>query len=216
MKRQKIKGAYYTQTGIINRLKYYYSLSTNEEVKEGLIWYKKAHTFAALLAEKYNIPLIQVCGIIAALSPQVTWDQNRKLTIDFLNNGWVNNTTKLRNYKCLAILETTDENNILEILSPSAKFLKSRKFFINIYDYRRANDVTIDRHAIAAAIQPHTQTAAISEAGRQISTNQYKFIESAFLRTAEIIGVKPHELQAVTWLTYRRLRELPNHKKEIF
>lgn len=215
--KQVFKHQQYTLTGCINRIKHYYSLATNTEVNEGFKWYADAQQFARELSEKYNTPFIQVCGIIAALSPQITWEQNKVLAVTFLRTNNVKNTAKVRVYKCRAIKETINESDILEILSPNGNFLKTRKFFINIYDFNRVEAVTIDRHAIGVATQAHNKTDSIQENDRRMTVKQYQFFETAYIRAAQILGLTPNQLQAVTWVTYRRLRELPEHKTvEIF
>lgn len=211
--KQAFKGVTYTSTGGINRIKHYYSLATNTELNDGLKWYGKANDFCKALATIHNVPLIQVAGIVAALSPQQSWETNQKQAKQFLQSGKANGATKVRLQKCFDILDTQDENEILEILSKGGKFLKTRKFFINIYAPLRRLDATIDRHAVGVVTQSANNVQAIDENFRQMTAKQYKFIEHCYIRAAELLNICPCELQAITWTVYRRLRELSQHKE---
>lgn len=208
-----MKKTFTSQSGAVNRLKHYYGLATAEELNNGLKWYGKAHEFARALSLIHNIPLIQVCGIIAALSPQQAWDSNLKQAKQFLNNRTATGATAARIEKCFSILDTQDETEILEILSKGAKFLKTRKFFINIYAPERTNDVTIDRHAIAAMQQNNNNVAAMDEQSRQLTPKQYLFAESCYISAANKLNITPCQLQGIVWIVYRRLRALNEHKQ---
>lgn len=45
---------------------------------EGMGWYPKAHEIAGYLADKHGQPLSVVCGVIGALSPGISWQDNLK------------------------------------------------------------------------------------------------------------------------------------------
>src|SRR5687767_1063386 len=47
-------------------------------IHEGQNWYIEAHNFAFILSQTYQINLDKVCAVISALSPAVSWDQNKK------------------------------------------------------------------------------------------------------------------------------------------
>ena len=53
-----------------------YKLATPDEVKAGLDWYANAHTEALTIANRFEIPLTTVVGVIAALSPNNKWERN--------------------------------------------------------------------------------------------------------------------------------------------
>ena len=53
-----------------------YSESLPEEISGGKSWYYSAHRQAQELADRYNIPLVASTGVIAAISPGLSWEYN--------------------------------------------------------------------------------------------------------------------------------------------
>lgn len=187
------------------RLLRYYDIATKEEKEKGRLWYKEANSYCQKLSKKHKVPLIQICGILAALSPQMMWNRNKLITEKFLIGEQYLGVPEMRIKKCNIILTTENKNVILETLSKGGKFLKTRNFFKNVYEPSQVNGVTVDRHAIAAIIQNNKKTKALSSIA--LTTNQYLFFSNCYVKTAEKVNLKPHELQATIWETYRRLRK---------
>src|SRR6478736_388335 len=55
-----------------------YKKLTPKEIALGKIWYEDAHEYCVFLANKYNLGVATVAGIIAALSPATSWARNKK------------------------------------------------------------------------------------------------------------------------------------------
>ena len=51
--------------------------ATREQVQDGIAWYSAARTFAVALARQYHVTKQCAAGVIAALSPQVSWKKNK-------------------------------------------------------------------------------------------------------------------------------------------
>ena len=50
--------------------------ATQDEIDHGLTWYADAKTDAQEMADKYELPLHIVVGVVAALSPTNRWERN--------------------------------------------------------------------------------------------------------------------------------------------
>jgi hypothetical protein len=141
---------------------------------------------------------------MAALSPNNRWERNVKDT-ERMCQAWVNgedlsdfkvscyNTMKA---KAWSILEDdlTDDDDILTRLNGQ----KIRSFYSNI---RGLTEVTIDGHAynIALGIRQGL-TSDKTNMGKKL----YREMQEAYVKAAKRVGVKPHELQAITWTTWKR------------
>ncbi len=215
----KIKGRQYTEKRIIRNILDFYYLASLQEMVDGRKWYTEANKFANQLAKRFNITVQQSAGIIAALSPQTTWDVNRTFAVKFLlNPAKFTKKNKAQTDKCKAILDETNEGSIYNLLSTSKAGkgygLKTKRFFLNIL-HPELSFVTIDRHAWCICIQPVDKVAAMPEQ-IQLSEKQYEFIERCYIEASKQVNLRPSELQATVWLVYRRERELKEHSDSPF
>lgn len=164
---------------------------------EGEHWYLHAYKFALALSNKYNVDLIKVCGIIAALSPLKSWDENMRLAETFLSSGYSGHTAS-QTQKAVDILnynESEPELFILHTLSGN----KIKSFFINIYLPTADFAVTIDRHALAVCFGRN----ATDKESKGITDNQYKFFESCYMQVAKELNMLPNQVQSITWVQWR-------------
>lgn len=209
--KQKFKGDTLTQKKCINAILRFYKQATTSERKAGLIWYNEAHQYALELAGRFGLSVQQASGIIAALSPQCGWIENKRFAVTFLlrPNGRVKN--RVEDGKARAILSLTKEDAIYQALALSGKAFKTKSFFLNISNPDIQTNVTIDRHAIASCLQTPDTVEALSNAYGHLTETQYNFFQSCYIHAAGQVGVLPHQLQAIVWITYRRLRDLRAH-----
>lgn len=209
--KQKFKGEVLTTTKTVNKIIKMYNQSSN---KEGLTWYTEAKEFAETMSmlfmydnptdfladDDWDIKVTKVCGVIAALSPLKSWEENKKITISFLDKG-ISNHTKVMTNKAKAIMQSDgDISTISDILRGS----KITSFFLNILDPVYNTGVTIDRHAVSLAVGRELQGDAL-----QMSIKQYNFFVNAYRIASVKLGVKPLQVQAVTWVEWRK------HKKRL-
>lgn len=203
MKSIKFKGKEYSRTKIVNSILRFYDQSTNAERINGMNWYKEANELAQELATKTGYSVMNICGVISALSPQTSWELNKVYLVRFMKEGMkakANTTDNKR--KALACLSAKTSDEIATILNGN----KTVNFFLNIAFPDVDSIATIDRHAVAICIQRPDNTSALDAV--QMTDNQYKFIEDCYTLASNKVGIKALELQAVTWITYRRLRGL--------
>jgi hypothetical protein len=191
--KQKFKGEILTTTKTVNKIIKIFKQSN----LDGLNWYPEANEYAQSLSKKFNIQLIKVCGIIAGLSPLKSWEENKRIAESFLSTG-KSFHTKAMTQKCIDILNS---NGTIEEISEILKGNKITSFFLNIYD-QSYNGVTIDRHAICLAVGKILNDDAL-----QLSLNQYNFFVNCYRIAAKKLGVQPHQVQAVTWVEWRKFKK---------
>jgi len=200
--KQIFKGRTLTQNRVINRLVYWQKLNPE---KAGGNFYDEANQFASVLSKNYNLPVLNVAGIIAALSPQQAWDVNKKQAVQYLKTNKATGATGERLRKCDKIRDAKTTDEILAILGGE----KTKNFFLNIAgDY---SAVCIDRHALACAIFPPSEICAISDTLRKTTVKQYNFFATCYKLAAEKVGEQPSVFQAIVWNAVREKRELRTH-----
>lgn len=190
MKSIRFKNKTYTKTKVKNNIKRILSASNDTLFYN---WYEGANEFCNVASDIYNIPQSKVIGILAALSPLKSWDENKNLLLSFLDGDYFGHTSVFIN-KALDILEGSGKDtDILKTL----KGLKISSFYLNIKYPLCAKNVTIDRHAISIATGiKFTENYAMTQ-------NQYNFFKDCYIELAKDVKLIPNELQSITWLNYR-------------
>lgn len=176
------------------------ALAADETEQDGgLGWYAIAHRIALDL----GLGLTTGAGILAALSPQISWvanvaaaqrcaagaDESELQSLGALGDG-------IR--KALLIRDGA---------SPTAVLggRKVRSFYRNICLPDRSGAVTVDRHAVAIALGgAGFPTSAVSDKWLERS-GRYQVIAAAYRAEARSFGIHPHQLQAICWLAHRRI-----------
>jgi hypothetical protein len=213
--KQKFKGQDLSLRQAVNSILRFHNAATVSEVREGMNWYSDANVYARELASRYNVPLQVVVGIIAAYSPQAGWLENKRYTVSFLINPKVRLRSAVQDDKSKRIASLTCENEIYNALSLTDAAWKTKAFFLNILNPDVVTDVTIDRHAIAICIQRPEKTEALSEAYSKLTKKQYDFFQLAYVQAAKKLDILPQQLQAITWTSYRRCRELRTYNDSL-
>lgn len=212
MKQQRFKNEILTERKCINSILRFYHAALPSEVINGLKWYNEAHEYCKELASRFNISLQQAAGIIAVFSPQAGWIENKRYAVSFLINPKNRLRSLVQDIKAKKIIKLKSEDQIYHALTVNDAAWKTKAFFLNILNPDINTDVTIDRHAIACCIQSTDNVYALDKTYAQPTLQQYNFFQSCFIQAAKQLDILPHELQAITWLAYRRIRELPKHE----
>jgi hypothetical protein len=189
------------------------SLATEADIFEGKEWYARAHRFGVQLIAAYDVTMGQAVGVIAALSPNNKWERNCA-DADRLINAYLSDhdlsLTKVCTYN-------TNKQKAIDILSLDTESLDSEAI-VSILNGRKItafyrsimgdpNAVCVDGHAYSVFIGQRIPTTKTPNIGRGL----YETIQRAYClvadRSFEICGHKltPTQVQAVTWVTYRRL-----------
>lgn len=190
-----------------------YNQATPEELTEGLNWYSDAHKEIRRIARRTGSTIEQVAGVTAAISPGLRWSRNlfwaEELCVAF--NERRAETLKVPTYsyanvtKAIRIL--TGEQPIDGpdgILSGP----KVTAFYRLLRDGGNTTDVTIDGHAVSIAVNHrygirtgHSKLAKLPT----VTPKTLGILRDAYRAAAHTLGVEPHQAQAVTWVTWRRL-----------
>jgi len=182
-----------------------YKLANPSEIKHGLTWYVNANTDCMRIANTLELPLHIVVGVVSALSPNNKWERNIVNAEDLCNafiNGQDMDSIKVSTYhkmkeKAWSILQsmpTYDET--ITILNGK----KIVSFFRNISGDE--TDITIDGHARNIY---YNDRQGLTTPNTNIRKLEYLDIQKAYLRASKKLGIKAYELQAITWVAWRRI-----------
>jgi hypothetical protein len=163
------------------------------------------------LSEAYDLSLGQCVGVIAALSPNNKWSRNC-IDAEAMIKAWHYGVDPTTVKVCTFNPNKAKAAEILTLQDPSsvniAAILNGRKvsaFFLSIMG--DPNAVCVDGHAYAIWIGerlPVNQTP-------KLGIGLYNDISRAYVlvakRSEQLCGEKltPTQIQAVTWVTYRRI-----------
>lgn len=185
-----------------------YNLASVADTQQGQSWYSRALRFAQGLSLEYNIGTRTIVGVIAALSPRNRWERNMQdaesMVKVYANGGNYQDlmdlkvcTFKAGKDKAARILtdKVLDRAELLAIL----KGPKLCEFFNCILG--DASDVCIDGHAYSIWVGDRITLANVPSIGKKLRQN----IKADYQSAATILGVQPHVVQAITWVTWKRL-----------
>jgi hypothetical protein len=178
------------------------------EIIDGAQWYLNARKAAIIIADRHNVELETVVGVISALSPNNKWERNlvdANSLIHAYSIGGITAASQVKTStynanKCKA-LSILEGNEPLDILGG----LKVRAFYNCIMGCKDA--VCIDGHAYSiwkGERIPTTKTPSITP-------RVYAAIAADYQRAAVTINsilaaeYSAAEIQAVTWIVWRRL-----------
>jgi len=191
---QVFKGSKLSRTKICNNIERMY-YKADKTIRDN-DWYVNENSFALTLSIKFDVPIMNVCAVIAALSPQTSWDYNKRIAKQFLRTGSCgqtsDNLTKAKLVLCVNTVEDIDR-----ILNGK----KQKAFFHNLYNPLYSDRVTIDRHAIAIALG---RTAKDNEL--QLTPKQYDWFQDCYRYLADRLGIRPSLLQSITWEIWRVIK----------
>ena len=190
-----------------NNIQAVYNLASLSDTNSGFNWYADAHTFAQQLADEYEISKLQVCGVIASLSPRNRWERNK---IDA--ETMVKAASAGATYEDLLSLKvctfTGNKIKAARILGlncasdTEVKSILSGPKMIEFYHcIQELDDVCIDGHAYSIWLGSRVVLAKVPSIGVKLR----RTIKADYRAAAEALGISPYELQAVTWCAWRRI-----------
>lgn len=168
-----------------------YDHGTTRQYTEGMTWYNTAHDLAGMVGfGDYS----KGAGVIAALSANTGWSRNRELA-EMVANG---KGDQVKHFG--TVLSKVEK--IMGGAPPASvlgKGLKTQSFYLNIMDPTLVGPVTVDRHAhdIARGVEWGNSNRGLTTLAR------YNVIADAYRDAAALRDIKPHEMQAVTWVIWR-------------
>ena len=185
-----------------------YRMATADDIRNGVEWYARAKREATRISKDLGLPVQTVVGVMAALSPNNRWERNK---IDAFNTcsafvrGMDIETFKVSTYnrmkeKAWSILADglQSDEDILARLNGQ----KIRSFYSNIMGL---DEVTVDGHALNIA---RGVRVGLTDDATNIGVKLYRELQAAYVRAAKRAGIKPHEMQAVTWTVWKRIHNI--------
>lgn len=181
--------------------------ATDIEVVEGARWYETAQNAAATIATRYKVSADTVAGVIAALSPSNRWERNLRDADSLIGAHTLGGYSDALEVK--ASTYGSNKRKALVILEGAAPLealggLKVRAFYSCIIG---GDDVCIDGHAYAIWRGERISTRSTPK----ISAKLYAAIAADYARAAATINsvlgttYRPYQVQAITWLVWRRM-----------
>lgn len=192
-----------------NILKVYHQ-ATADELSGGLEWYAAAHDEAERLACRGTtiwLGIRETAAVIAAVSPGLRWERNVVAAERILSGGttlygedeltglgvrWYDGVAKAR-----AIIDGRNPAYVL-------KGNKVRAFWHCIWQPDNGLHVCIDGHAYSIWTGERIVLADVPT----LDDRLYNRISGDYAAVAKHVGIRPCQLQAITWVTHRRIHEV--------
>lgn len=160
------------------------------------LWYTETNLWVRSVG-----PLHRTAAIMAALSPGTTFERNKVETAALVNGTNVEFSTYPANVeKARRILAAPDGSDWAALVAPRwpQSGHKIRAFYENIVDPGGSRAVTIDRHAVAICLNRQPTPRELG-----LTWKAYRCYSRAYEIVADRHGLRPHELQAMTWVAWR-------------
>lgn len=184
-------------TAYVDNILDIYERATDKEYAHGMVWYNRAN---AIAWELDHLNFKRGAGVLAALSPLLSWTKNVEYA------GLVYAGADIADIPCLkknAAKAIAIKNgwHVLDHLSGP----KVVSFYNNIIDPWSDDPahVTIDKHAFDIAIgdmeNPYKN-------GKSVTAALYPVMRSAYVTAAREVGIRPLQIQAITWEAWRNMK----------
>ena len=181
--------------------------ATQAEIDHGLTWYADAKSDAQSMADKYELPLHIVVGVVAALSPTNRWERNLidadNMINTFVSGGYVEECTpctykKMRD-KAWDILQTTPHN-----ADDVAFILRGPKITDFFWCIMGEDVCVIDGHAWCIANKDRRTMQEVPSIGKKLRLE----LQQCYSRAGKKHGMTAYEMQAATWVAWKRIHNV--------
>ena len=186
----------YSDTKIKNRLNYWFSLATEQEIKDGKNWYKEAQDFAKYLSETYKIDSYVCASVISALSPNNKWQRN-KIDAEVVIKAYLNGIDPENIKVCTYNANKVKAFRILKGEIITEKSPKTHAFAMNV-GLLSSEHITIDKWHLRACL-----TKEKTDVVESCTNVQYRRVEKITSQLAKEKGLKGYEFQAIVWVAIR-------------
>jgi len=187
-----------SQTNQVKRIRAIYHRASTQEYNDGMNWYHQAHDLAQRLARKHGLKVYQTAGVVAVLSPRISWERNVQVATLACAHKPYGGVLKANVAKATRILAGETP---LSVLGGN----KVQSFYECIAYPDITDAVCVDGHAYCVAEgllnESDTKARVLEKAGN------YHSIAEAYRLAARAEGITPHQIQAITWLWYRNFKQ---------
>ena len=181
-----------------------YNARTASEHADGLAWYDNAHALALELSPS---DVWRGAGIIAAFSPLTPWNRNVSLARTLVeSNGTMTGGTLVNSINAASRIFAGEHT--LDVLKGD----KTRAFASAIADPANSTMATIDRHAHDIAVG----SSDFNDSTRLIGKRVFRELSAAYVDAAFWVGIGVCQMQAITWLTHRRIKDVWVRRDDAF
>lgn len=172
--------------------------ATAAERAAGAVWYREAHSHAALIGDMAGLSgqdaIDHGAGILAVLSPQLEWSRNVSEA-----------------YRLAVAWHAGDTAVLSELTAYPANVDKASRILAG----ERAGDVVggpkvtafyraIAGHTGGPVIDRHATRIATAYSFAAVTPATFKVVQAAYIDAAATLNVDEHTVQAATWLTCKR------------
>lgn len=186
-----------TALQMVNNIATVFEQSFESEREDGRLWYPRAHKIVCDWAETFERSIANVACVVAALSPQCEWERNLIIADDILRGDQPSIGGAIHSF--VRIAERVRDDRAWGLRPYFKQGCKVQSFAANLagnYDI-----VTVDTHACEIAV------GSLDGRVRVDKWQTYGPVALAYVDAAHALDcdLKPAELQAITWLTWKRL-----------
>lgn len=195
-------------TGADNLLKLY-AQADRLDRSDGMKAYLRYHDLMAQIAAKYGQAnnIDGVVGAFCALSPNNDYVGNLRSLVSMLEaqrlygDAAQGTVSTFKACRARAAEYLHQRAHFLD----HAKGLKTRAFYQNITDPTNIEPVTIDGHMVLAF---YDLDGTMKDAQKLLSIRIYREIADAVRMIARAEGIIPHQMQAILWMTRKRVKQV--------
>ena len=205
MKKQvRINTSHLSDTVILNNLKRWYNEAMNSEITAGLGWYSEAQTVCEEVSNLYNLPPYTVATVVSSLSPNNKLNRNKIDAINVIKafqKGLGHEDVKVCTFhpNKIKAFKALQDGSIIDATAP-----KTHAFAMNV-GLLSAEHITIDKwHLRACECRPSSKPVT-EKYGETCTDAQYRRVEMLTARLAKEYGIKGYQLQAIIWITIKRV-----------
>lgn len=184
-------------TAVLNTLGVYAD-ATPAEKREGMSWYPDARDFATTLAGRYGTSVETATAVVAALSPQMSWDANKRWAEQAMFAHSLGIPVPSRGLGNSLRRATVALSGDLSDIERAKGTLKVHNFYLSILGVSGA--VCVDRHAVRVVYGDPQHPGTIGSDGR------YREYAEVYREAARELHLRAADVQAVTWVAMRRMR----------
>ncbi len=174
------------------------NMATDEEIKNGKLWYKNANDICKDIATKYDTNSVVAANVISALSPRNKWSQNIKdayKVFDAIEKGLEPEDIKVCTFHTNKFKAFNAIKNNVLITDKSLKTFN----FVNNMALLSEDHLTVDIWHLRACFNKLIKIDSAS-----IGRIAYGQIKDLTIKKANKLGLKGYELQAIIWLVCQR------------